>query len=228
VRGTILIPFILFLAFIGAFTEHNHIGDLITLLVFGSVGYLMVRWLKRVDVRAIGSGNVGATNVSRAAGFKVGALVLALDAGKGLVATLVIAPCLARPVELSPQLVCGLAAVLGHMFPITMQFRGGKGVATTLGVFWGAMPGVAAIYTSVLLGGLALTRYMSVGAVAAAAALPLIQWLMGQSGWPVGFGVAFAALIILQHRGNIVRLARGTEHRVGRATSSLDEPRSSE
>ena len=177
--------------------------------------YLAVRWLKRVDVRTVGSGNVGATNVTRAAGLGPGIAVFLVDLGKGLAAVLVLAPWLVAPEVLTPavRLACGLWAVLGHAFPVFLRFQGGKGVATTIGVLLGTMPPVAGICLAVWVFGFALSRYVSVGSLAAAAALPVVQLLMRQTLSEIVLGTALGALIIARHQANIARLAQGTEHR---------------
>ena len=192
--------------------------------VLGSIptAYLLVRWLKRVDVRTVGSGNVGATNVARAAGLGPGIAVFLVDFGKGLAAVLVLAPWLVAPGALTPavRLACGLSAVLGHVFPVFLRFQGGKGVATMLGVVVGTMPPVAAVCLLVWGACVALWRYVSVGSLAAAVALPITQLLMRQTLSEVLLGTALAAVVIVRHRANIARLVQGTEHRVGRRESS--------
>ena len=184
--------------------------------------YLVVRWLTRVDVRTIGSGNVGATNVTRAAGLGPGIAVFLIDVGKGLAAVLLVARWLMAPEALTPavQLSCGLSAVLGHVFPVFLRFQGGKGVATTIGVVLGTMPSVAGFCLAVWGVGFALSRYVSVGSLAAAVALPVVQLLMRHALSEVLLGTALAALIIVRHRANIGRLVQGTEHRIGRRKSS--------
>ena len=184
--------------------------------------YLVVRWLARVDVRTIGSGNVGATNVTRAAGLGPGVAVFLIDLGKGLAAVLVVARWLMAPEALTPavRLGCGLAAVLGHVFPVFLRFQGGKGVATTIGVVLGTMPPVAGLCLAVWGAGFALSRYVSVGSLAAAVALPVAQLLLRYPLSEVLLGTALAALIIVRHRANIGRLVQGTEHRIGRRKSS--------
>ena len=184
--------------------------------------YLVVHWLAHVDVRTIGSGNVGATNVTRAAGLGPGVAVFLIDLGKGLAAVLVVARWLIAPGVLTPaaQLGCGLSAVLGHVFPVFLRFQGGKGVATTIGVVLGTMPSVAALCLAVWVVGFALSRYVSVGSLAAAVALPVAQLLLRHALSEVLLGTALAALIIVRHRANIGRLVQGTEHRIGRRKSS--------
>jgi glycerol-3-phosphate acyltransferase PlsY len=178
--------------------------------------YLLVKRLKRVDVRTVGSGNVGATNVTRAAGLGAGTAVFVLDLAKGLVAVWGLAPWLIRPVTPAVQLACGLAAVVGHVFPVFLGFRGGKGVATTIGVLIGTVPLIAAMCLAVWAGCFLVWRYVSVGSLATAVTLPLIQTLVHRPLPEILLGAALAGVIIARHRTNIIRLLHGTEHRAGR------------
>lgn len=177
--------------------------------------YVLVKWLKRVDVRSVGSGNVGATNVSRVAGLKAGLVVFLVDAGKGLLAVLVIAPWLLQPFTPAAQLACGLSAVIGHNFPLFLQFKGGKGVATTIGVLLAAMPLVGGIYLLTWVAGFVIWRYVSVASLAAALTIPLAQLLLHHESPRVLLGASLALLILVRHRANIARLVQGTEPRAG-------------
>ena len=185
--------------------------------VVGSIptAYLVVKRLKRVDVRTVGSGNVGATNVTRVAGLGAGAVVFLIDVAKGLVAVLLLARWLAQPAGSSAQLACGLMAVVGHSFPIFLKFRGGKGVATTIGVLLGAMPLVAGACIAVWAVSFLIWRYVSVASMAAAVTLPVAQQLTRQAPQDVLLGSALALLIVVRHRTNIQRLRQGSEHRSG-------------
>jgi glycerol-3-phosphate acyltransferase PlsY len=164
------------------------------------------------DVRRVGSGNVGATNVLRAAGRRAGALALALDVAKGASATL-LATWLAPGSEVPP--LAAVAAVLGHMHPVWLRFRGGKGVATGVGAFaplapWPALGGLVAFALA-----LGATRIASVGSMVGAATLAVLVWATEGRG-PLATAAAFtAALVILQHRSNLARLRHGTEPRLG-------------
>ena len=178
--------------------------------------YLLVKRLKRVDVRTVGSGNVGATNVTRAAGLGAGTAVFVLDLAKGLVAVWGMSPWLARPVTPAVQLACGLAAVVGHVFPVFLGFRGGKGVATTIGVLIGTVPLIAVVCLAVWAGCFLVWRYVSVGSLAVAVTLPVVQTLVHRPLPEVLLGAALAGVIIARHRTNIIRLLHGTEHRSGR------------
>ncbi len=190
--------------------------------LIGSIptGYWLVKWIKRVDVRTLGSGNVGATNVTRVAGGGLGKVVFVLDAAKGMIAALLIAPMAGPTTEPTLALGCGLLAVVGHMFPVFLHFQGGKGVATTIGVLLATLPGMAAVCGAVWLVCFLLGRYVSAASVAAAAALPVAQLAARQRPIDILLGGALAALIIMRHRANIQRLLAGTEHRAGRAHHS--------
>ena len=182
--------------------------------------YLLVKWLKRVDVRTVGSGNVGATNVSRVAGFKAGLAVFLIDAGKGLIVVRLVAPWLLNPMTSSEQLFCGFMAVLGHNFPIGLNFKGGKGVATALGTIlrlipWATLP-AALVWIVILL----TFRYVSLASVAAAAGLPLGLFLLRAPGPVLLSGLLIAALIIFRHQENLGRLSQGTEPKLGQSAAS--------
>ncbi len=165
-----------------------------------------------VDPRDVGSGNIGATNVARAAGATAGLLTLAGDLLKGLVPVL-----LARRVGLSNAAVAvvGLSAFVGHLYSCFLGFDGGKGVATALGVLLGAAPLAAVVLVGVFIATLAATRFVSLSSlVAAGLASPLLAAL----GYPtatVTIGILTGALIAFRHRDNIRRLRFGTEPRVG-------------
>ena len=179
--------------------------------------YLVVKRLTGTDVRRVGSGNVGATNVTRAAGFGPGLFVFVIDGLKGWAAVSLVAPALMPDGSSAARLACGVAAVAGHMAPVFLRFRGGKGVATSIGALLGAMPSAAVAFLGVWVVCFACWRYVSVGSLAAAASLPAVQWLAGQPIPDVLLGAGLAALIIAKHRPNIERLLQGREHRVGRS-----------
>ena len=192
---------------------HHPLLALLASYLVGSIptAYLLVRWLKRVDVRTIGSGNVGATNVTRAAGWRAGACVFLLDAAKGWVAVAVIGAWLA------PELRwwCGVCAVIGHILACWLRFRGGKGFATTIGLLIGTAPAVAAACGLAWGLGYLLTRYSSIGSLAGAAAIPIAQWWLHAPPAELHVGVVLAALLLVTHRSNIARLWQGREHRAG-------------
>lgn len=175
------------------------------------VGFLLVKLVKGTDVRQGGSGNIGATNVTRVAGKGLGRVVFALDVAKGAVAVSLL-PMLITPASLTARLSCGMVAVVGHCFPVFLGFHGGKGVATAIGVVTLTMPGVG--LAMLLVWGVVffLTRTVSLASLAAAVTLPLTQSLLGYSNEAIGWGGALALLLILRHSQNIRRLLRGEEH----------------
>lgn len=182
--------------------------------VSGSIpfGLLIAKASKGVDVRGIGSGNIGATNVLRAAGKGAAALTLALDMLKGWAPV-----ALGRIVGASDALVAGvaLAAFLGHLYPVFLRFRGGKGVATFLGVLLALLPKVAFLVAGVWLLIAAVFRYSSLAALVAAAASPLLVWLLdGRRGF-VALAIVLSGFILIRHRENMRRLLAGEERRIG-------------
>lgn len=182
--------------------------------LLGSVpfGVLVARAVRGVDVRASGSGNIGATNVARVAGVGPGLLVLVLDAGKGALAVLLARALL--PGAPFVQALCGLAAVLGHIFPFALGFRGGKGVATALGVLAVLVP--AAALAGVLAYALlfALFRISSLGSLAAGLAAVAAAAVWPGSRLSVAFTSVLYALILFTHRGNLRRLLGRVETRL--------------
>jgi glycerol-3-phosphate acyltransferase PlsY len=186
--------------------------------VLGSIpfGYLLVRARSGRDVRAIGSGNIGATNVARTAGLSTGVATLVLDSAKGLFAVWLAGQGSGGNIRI--MMYAGLAAILGHVFPVWLKFSGGKGVATALGVFlmisWSAVAAAVAIFAIVVL----FWRYVSLGSISAAAALPLLVYLLYAPGHAPPTAVTAgtllsSVLIIVKHRKNIERLLSGTEPR---------------
>ena len=193
--------------------------------LIGSIpfGYLIVRGKLGDDVRQSGSGGTGATNVSRRAGRAAGVFTLVLDALKGVIAVLVARTVFAGVGPYADWLAAaaGIAAIVGHIFPVWLGFRGGKGVATGVGVFFILAP-VALLCAGVLFVAIvALTRYVSLGSIIAAVTIPLFVWLQAvfvepvADLWPLLTATITGALLILfAHRGNIGRLARGTESQI--------------
>jgi acyl phosphate:glycerol-3-phosphate acyltransferase len=182
-------------------------------------GLLIVKATSGSDVRKSGSGNIGAANVSRVGGLGAGALTLLLDAAKGYLAVWLAARWSGGSVRwLTIAAVC---AVLGHMFPVWLGFRGGKGVATSLGAFI-PICGKAVIAAAVLwLVVVAFWRYVSLGSIAAAAAMPILIYLLYAPGHApasiLSAGTMFIALMVIwKHRGNVQRLINGTENRITR------------
>lgn len=193
-----------------------------------SFSYLIVRALRGEDVRAVGSGNAGATNVLRAAGKLPGIATLLLDIGKGAAAVAV-----ARALDARPPVVglCAVAVVLGHVFPVFLGFRGGKGVATAGGAMLALAPLAMAPTLLLLVLVVAWTRYVSLGSVAAALAFPFFLLLGRAAGWVeaddwlLAAAVAIAVLIVWKHRPNLERLRAGSERRLGerRGTAAARE-----
>ena len=195
--------------------------------LLGSVpfGYLIAKAVRGIDIREVGSGNVGATNVGRTLGRNWGMLVFLLDLLKGFLPTLAALVLHGRSIG-APALpagaaLTGFAAVAGHNWPIFLKFKGGKGMATSCGVFLAAFPLGLLIALGVWVAATAITRYVSVGSMAAAAALLACTLLLGRDPFGAGrFLTALAAvaavLSVVRHRSNLARLIQGTENRIGR------------
>ena len=180
-------------------------------------------WLARrrgVDPRDIGSGNIGATNVARAAGKTAGALTLAGDTAKGLLP--VAAAAYAGVGELGNALV-GLAAFVGHLFPMFLEFQGGKGVAVSLGILLGLAPLGMLIAVPIFLLTVGVTRYVSLGSILAAAMTPLVLAALSYP-WPTTVLALITGVgIAVRHRDNIRRIRFGTEARVGNRPSAFPD-----
>ncbi len=165
-----------------------------------------------VDIRRRGSGNIGATNVSRLLGKRLGGLTLALDVAKGYFPMLLASQLLVNSPTRTPVVfLCGLGAVVGHMFPVYLRFRGGKGVATALGVFLFLAPLAVGCCLLVFVAVVGLTGYVSLGSLSASAGIVLFLVLFGEPGWKVGLATLVALLIWIKHHENIGRLLRGKE-----------------
>ncbi|MEW6319799.1 MAG: glycerol-3-phosphate 1-O-acyltransferase PlsY [Acidobacteriota bacterium] len=175
------------------------------------IGYVVTSRLRGIDLRRVGSGNVGATNVYRATGLAIALLVMGLDLAKGA-ASVALA---ARESAGLAGVSAGVAAIIGHVYPIWLRFRGGKGVATAAGAFAVLAPLATLIAAGVFVTTVWITRYVSLGSIMATAALPALAWLTNATAPVVFGGVAAAALIIGRHRGNLARLHAGTERRLG-------------
>jgi len=198
--------------------------------LLGSIpfGYLLVRFVQQEDVRDTGSGNIGATNVARAGGTTLGLFTLLLDALKGFVAAFLamqFAPNTANgPSTLA--IAAAVAAVVGHIFPVWLRFRGGKGIATALGVFIALVPMVAFSSVGVFALIVAITRLVSLGSILAAVSIPFLAILLVPHRSPALLvGLSFISLLsIVKHHANIVRLLKGTETRFGsRNSDSTDK-----
>jgi glycerol-3-phosphate acyltransferase PlsY len=182
--------------------------------------YLAARLFRGIDLREHGSRNLGATNLYRVLGWRFAIPVGLFDAAKGLVPVLVFAPRVSSS-ELF-ALVCGLVAVVGHVFSVFVGFKGGKGVATAAGVMLGLTPAALGIALFVWIVLVYLTGYVSVGSIAAAAIFPLAVYLIDPPDQAeiLWLDLAVAAAIIWLHRANIGRLLNGTENRFGRRAAS--------
>jgi acyl phosphate:glycerol-3-phosphate acyltransferase len=196
---------------------------LIVLLAYllGSIpfGYLLVRFFRKEDIRTTGSGNIGATNVARSGAKGLGVLTLLLDLAKAYAAVRIaqhVAPGTAGyPSDL--MVAAAVAAVLGHVFPVWLGFRGGKGVASALGVFLALAPVVALAAVAVFVLLVLITRIVSLASIAASAMVPVFALLLLPDRSPVFIGgtIFLALLVIIKHQANISRLLQGKEHRFG-------------
>ena len=179
-------------------------------------GYLLVRATGGGDIRFKGSGNIGATNVARTSGWSVGIATLLLDAAKGFLAVRLTEHFSGGNVRF--MMYAGLAAILGHVFPVWLRFEGGKGVATALGVFlavcWPALAADVLLFLLVAV----FWRYVSLASISAAAALPLLVYVLYAPGHAPPTAISLstlvaAVMVIVKHRDNIERLLAGTEPR---------------
>jgi glycerol-3-phosphate acyltransferase PlsY len=192
--------------------------------LIGSIpwGYLFAR-AKGVDIRQHGSGNIGAANVHRVMGKKWGYVVFLCDLLKGLL-SVKLGALIDAHFQLSPVLggvIAGIACVLGHDYSIWLRFKGGKGIATLAGAVLALFPLALVLFGVVWIVVFFIGRYTSLASICAAATLPVAVILLVANTepdflWLVGFSISMAALAIWRHRGNIVRLANGTENRFGK------------
>jgi glycerol-3-phosphate acyltransferase PlsY len=204
-----------------------HLSSLLIVIVsylLGSIpsGYLLIRLFRHQDIRSVGSGNIGATNVLRSGGKRLGAATFLIDVLKGsaavglgaLIASLLDPSASLRDMEA----LAALFAVLGHTFPVWLRFKGGKGVATAFGVFLVAAPWAALAAIAVFAVVLRLSRYVSLASILGAACFPLFAWITVSGDRPFFFidvQFAVALIIIVKHHQNIRRLLAGTESRFG-------------
>lgn len=182
--------------------------------LLGSIptGVLVSRWGYGLDLRRAGSGNIGATNALRVLGPWPALLVLAVDVGKGALAVW-LASLLGG--ETTAQVLAGLAAVLGHNWSLYLGFQGGRGIATTLGVLLVLMPKVVIFLAVIWALVVALTRYVSLGSILAAAAFPFLVWATHLPPLYVPISILLSAAVIYKHLPNLRRLLQGTEHKLG-------------
>jgi glycerol-3-phosphate acyltransferase PlsY len=187
------------------------LGTLVFGYLLGSIpfGVILTRVAGLGDIRKVGSGNIGATNVLRTGRKGLAVATLLGDALKGTAAVLLAA-------AWDPKLatMAGLGAFLGHLFPVWLGFKGGKGVATFIGILLGLKPLAALIFVALWLGLAFTTRYSSLSALVASAATPVVLWLMGEPGM-AGMTVLLVALLWWRHGENISRLLAGTEGKIG-------------
>ncbi|HEY0797381.1 MAG TPA: glycerol-3-phosphate 1-O-acyltransferase PlsY [Acidisarcina sp.] len=198
--------------------------------LLGSIpfGYLLVRFVRKEDIRSVGSGNIGATNVLRSGAKGLGLLTFVLDAFKGYVAVMAalwilrIGPLTPVPAQ-DAAAIAAFAAIVGHIFPVWLRFKGGKGVATAFGVLAAIVPWAAFIVLAIFILVVAITRYVSLASVVGAASYPFLAVLLlrrQQGSWPTPLFIVvlviMSALVIGKHRANLVRLWHGTEYRFGK------------
>jgi glycerol-3-phosphate acyltransferase PlsY len=182
--------------------------------VLGSVPFALVAArIRGIDLREHGSGNLGATNAIRVLGPALGIPVLLADVAKGLIAVAVIPAVLGAEGPAVP-LLCGFAAIAGHVWSLFLKFRGGKGVATAAGAFFALAPRGVGIALTVFILVLLVSRFVSLSSILAAVALPFALWGTGASQPVLGAGVALAILVVVKHRTNVTRLLAGTESRI--------------
>jgi len=201
------------------------VGLLALSYLIGSVpvGLIVGKLTRGVDIRKFGSGNIGFTNAWRTLGWGPGIVVFVLDVAKGVGPVL-----LSKQLGMGPLAVIGsgLLAILGHNFSVFLKFSGGKGVSTSLGVIIGIAPAIAATALGFWLVLLAITRYVSVSSIVAAASVPTLMWLSPRIyGFPVALeyrvlALVAAALILVRHSSNLKRLCAGTEPKVGQPATA--------
>jgi glycerol-3-phosphate acyltransferase PlsY len=191
--------------------------------LIGSVPFAQLLSRRRgIDLRRVGSGNVGASNVLRTSGVRIAVLAMCLDSFKGALAVLLVDWIAASP---GAAVAAGVASIIGHIYPLWLRFRGGKGVATAAGVFAVITPAAVGVAGVVFLAAVWLTRYISVGSLAGTVALASLT-VLGDYPAAVALGATVSASVILyRHRANILRLMSGTERRVGQRLSGLSRPR---
>jgi glycerol-3-phosphate acyltransferase PlsY len=190
-------------------------------------GLIFARWFAGIDLRQFGSGNIGATNATRALGRPLGFTVFALDCLKGWLPVILISPALsADPDTLRLlQVLCGAAAVLGHCYPIYLGFVGGKGVATGCGALVGLDPAIFLIGAAVWLLVLFTSRYVALASIAMGAAFPIAAWFRRPTGSHEVFlgATLLFVLILIRHRSNLRRILAGTEPKSGAERAHVHE-----
>lgn len=184
--------------------------------LLGSVptGVLIAKYFFKIDLQQTGSGNIGATNVMRAIGKKMGVITLIGDALKGIIP--VVIAILFKPHPLNQPLIfyCALGAFLGHLFPVYLKFKGGKGVATALGIYLIIFPFQTLLAAIVFFLVVLKTRYVSLGSILAAVSLPIFVSFRAQTDYQILLSVIISLLIVFKHKENIHRLLEGKENKL--------------
>ncbi|MGG1515159.1 glycerol-3-phosphate 1-O-acyltransferase PlsY [Paenibacillus oryzisoli] len=180
-----------------------------------SFSYLFGKWFKGIDIRKHGSGNAGATNTLRVLGKGPAILVLLLDGFKGVAAVLLGVWAASGPDHIWIRVLCGLAAIIGHNWPVYFGFRGGKGIATTIGVMatLAFLPTLIAGITAIVI--IAVTRFVSLGSLILTALLPFLLWGMDRPVPIVWISILLCVFAFIRHRTNIVKLIQGKENKLG-------------
>ncbi|MCR1899772.1 glycerol-3-phosphate 1-O-acyltransferase PlsY [Irregularibacter muris] len=176
-----------------------------------ATSYLTSKMMGKIDIREHGSGNAGATNVLRVLGVKAALITFIGDALKGAIVVLMV-----RPLgHAQLTLACGLAVIIGHNFPLLLKFKGGKGIATSIGVFLVVDPLAAAISVGLGMILIVKSKYVSLGSITGMASLPFVLLILRRPLEIVIFGLLVGLLAVYQHRTNINRLLKGTENKIG-------------
>jgi len=182
--------------------------------LIGSIPFalLLTRRSGAVDLRRVGSGNLGAANVWRASGITAGIVVAVLDIAKGAASVALAERMTGEPASAA---AAGVAAIVGHIYPVWLRFKGGKGVATACGVFSMLTPNAVPPALALFLLAVGFTKYISLGSILATLALPPMAFAMGDVASAVVAAFAAAAIVLFRHRSNVMRLIAGTERRIG-------------
>jgi glycerol-3-phosphate acyltransferase PlsY len=186
-------------------------------------GFLMGK-ARGIDIRTLGSGNIGATNVFRALGIPAGVFVLVVDGLKGYAACAWLVDVALRHSsadETTLRIIAGLGAVLGHNYTCWLRFRGGKGIATSAGVLAALVPGALLVIGGIWVVVFAFSRYVSLASICASFSLPIATWITRGNLTLILVTAGMALLAIYKHRANIRRLLQGTEHRIGSGSKEV-------
>lgn len=187
---------------------------LIASYLFGSIptGYILVRLSEKKDIRSIGSKATGATNVMRVKGWKYGLIVAIFDILKGFLPVFLALKFLP---DKNLALACGLIAIIGHCYPVYIKFKGGKGVATTIGAYAAVSLQPLLLALAVFIGIVIITRYVSLGSITTALSYPIFAYILNAPASVVYFSLIVFVLVLFQHRENILRLIQGKERKLG-------------